>query len=285
MRRGSFVVGAGLGLALAASLPPRGGRPFANERVGGEPASERPVLAVGSKNFVESTVLAEILAQVLEARAGAVVDRRFDLGGTLLCFDALRTNELSVYPEYTGTGLVAILGEAPPRQPLEAFLRARRGFAERYGLEWLDPFGFENTYALALRSEDAARLGLRTLSDLARVSSGLRLGASAEFLRRPDGLAALESTYGLHFADVRGLSHELAYRALEERQIDVLDAYTTDPELARARARVLEDDRRAFPPYDAAPLARADVLETLAPRALGAPEPRRVGSTPRPLAD
>lgn len=222
---------------------------------------ERPHVAVGSKDFVENDLLAEICAQVLEARADAVVERRFDLGGTLLCFDALRQGELQVYPEYTGTGLVAILGDPAPREPLDAFLRVRRGFAERWGLVFLDPFGFENTYALAVRPGDSQRLGLRTLSDLARVSSGLALGASAELVRRPDGLAALERVYGLRFREVRTLSHELAYAALREREIDVLDAYTTDGELAREGVAVLEDDRRAFPPYHAAPLARGDVLE------------------------
>jgi osmoprotectant transport system permease protein len=202
-----------------------------------------------------------MISILLEERASATVDRRFDLGGTLLCFEALRAGEISVYPEYTGTGLAAILEEDPPREPLAAWLRVRRRFAEAFDLVWLEPFGFENTYALAVRPEDARRLGLRTLSDLARRSKDLALGASAEFLRRPDGLAAVEERYGLAFGDVRSLSHELAYEALAERRIDVIDAYTTDAELARWGAVCLEDDRRAFPPYHAAPLARRDLLD------------------------
>ncbi len=220
-------------------------------------ASDRPVV-VGSKNFVESTVLAERMAEALE-RAGIPVVRKFDLGGTLLCFDALRTGAIDVYPEYSGTALVAILGEDPPRDPVLALARARRLLRERHHLAWLEPFGFENGYAIAVRRDLAERLHLKTLSDLARAKPSLRLGASEEFVRRADGLARLRA-YGLSFEDVRAMSHDLALRALAAGEVDAIDAYATDPELSRGDLVALEDDRRVFPAYHAAPLAREDLF-------------------------
>jgi osmoprotectant transport system permease protein len=226
-------------------------------------AVELPLVVVGSKNFTESTLQAEIFAVALEERAGVRVERRLDLGGTLICFSALEAGALDVYPEYTGTGAVAVLGAVPPRDPLEAWLQVRRAFAERFALAWLPPLGCENTYALAVRAELARRLGLRTISDLALHAGDLSLAASAEFLAREDGLPGLGHAYGLAFGRVVGMSHELAYEAIREAKVDVVDAYTTDPEVARDGLVLLEDDRRFFPPYHAAPLARAALLERL----------------------
>jgi osmoprotectant transport system permease protein len=218
------------------------------------PSAGRPVV-VGSKNFVESEVLAELLALSLEDR-GIPVARRLDLGGTLICLEALESGAIDVYPEYTGTGLVAVLGEEAPRDGLASFLQVKKDFAGR-GLVWLDPFGFEDTYAVAV----SRSLGVRTLSELAARAPRLTLAASEEFLGRPDGLALLGERYGMSFRSVKVMNHELAYLAVGRGAVDALDVYTTDPELASGDLVCLEDDRHAFPPYHAAPLARSAVLD------------------------
>lgn len=215
----------------------------------------RPVV-VGSKNFIESEVLGELLALSLEER-GIPVTRRFDLGGTLICLEALKSGAIDVYPEYTGTGLVAVLGEEAPRDGLGAYLRVKKAFAGRYGLVWLDPFGFEDTYAIAVPRS----LGVTTLSELAARAPVLTLAVSEEFLARKDGLALLAERYGMSFRSVKAMSHELAYLAVARGAVDALDVYTTDPELASGDLVCLEDDRHAFPPYHAAPLARSGVLD------------------------
>ncbi len=210
-------------------------------------------VVVASKPFGESYLLAEMFAQLLEAR-GIAVDRRPGLGATEIAFGALRRGSIDVYPEYTGTGLLAILGERPPADPGAAYRRVSRVFRERWGVRWLPPLGFENTYAVAVRPETADSLGLKTLSDLARVSSRLVAGFSPDFIGRADGLAGLRGAYGLDFRAVRPLLQAVKYRALAEGEVDVIDGYSTDGELARYDLRVLRDDRGFFPPYQAAAL-------------------------------
>jgi osmoprotectant transport system permease protein len=212
----------------------------------------RPVI-VASKPFGESYLLAEMFAQLLEAR-GIGVSRRPGLGATEVAFGALRTNAIDVYPEYTGTGLLVILGETPQPDPRAVFARVQRAFDERFGVRWLPPIGFENTYAIAVRRETAERLGLRTLSDLARVAPRLTAGLTPDFIGRPDGLPGLRRAYGMRFGDVRPLAQALKYRALASGGVDVVDGYSTDGLIDRYRLVVLDDDRRFFPPYEAAAL-------------------------------
>jgi osmoprotectant transport system permease protein len=209
---------------------------------------DRPVV-VASKPFGESYLLAEMFAQLLESR-GIHVERRPGLGATEILVGALRTNAIDVYPEYTGTGLVAVLHDTASRQ--NVFRRVSRQFMELYGIRWLPPLGFENTYAIAVRRETAARYRLATLTDLARASPQLVGGFTADFIGRPDGLAGLTPVYGMHFRAVRPLSPALKYRALASGGVDVIDAYSTDGLLARYSFVTLADDRGFFPPYDAA---------------------------------
>lgn len=208
---------------------------------------------VASKPFGESYLLAEMLAQLLEHR-GIAVERRLGLGATEIAFGALRTGAVDLYPEYTGTGLTAILGEAPRSDPQEVFDRVSREFERRYQIRWLPPLGFENTYAIAVRRETAARLRLRTLSDLARASPELIAGLTPDFIGRPDGLPGLERAYGLAPREVRALMPAVKYQALAQGAVDFVDGYQTDGLLARYDLAVLEDDRRFFPPYQAAAL-------------------------------
>lgn len=217
---------------------------------GGQSPPARPIV-VASKPFGESFLLAEMFAQLLEARH-FTVDRRLGLGATEIAFRALRTNAIDVYPEYTGTGLLAILGERPSADPRQVFRQVDREFRERYGVRWLPPLGFQNTYAIAVRRETAQKLRLATLSGLARVSRTLRAGLTPDFIGRADGLPGLEKAYGLRFGSVRALLPAVKYQALAAGEVDVIDGYSTDGFIARYDLVVLEDDRHFFPPYEAA---------------------------------
>ncbi len=220
-----------------------------------QPEPERAIV-VASKPFGESYLLAEMFAQLLEAR-GFEVDRRLGLGATEITFEALRTEAIDVYPEYTGTGLLAILGEQPSRDPQEVYHKVAREFRERWGARWLPPLGFQNTYAIAVRRETARRLNLATLSDLARVSKTLQAGLTPDFIGRADGLPGLGKAYGLQFRSVRALVPAVKSQALAAGEVDVIDGYSTDGFIARYDLVVLEDDRAFFPPYEAAGLISA----------------------------
>ncbi len=218
---------------------------------------DRPVV-VGSKPFGESYLLAELFAQILEAR-GLPVTRRFGLGGTEIAFPALRQGAIDVFPEYTGTGLLVILKAPVESDPAVVFDTVSREFARQFDVRWLAPLGFENTYAMSVRTEMAQRLGLRTLSDFAAVSGDMRAGFTADFIGLPDGLPGLRRAYGLAPKTVSALAPAVKYRALVDGEVDIIDAYSTDGLLARYPLTVLEDDRRFFPPYDAAAMVRGAV--------------------------
>jgi osmoprotectant transport system permease protein len=229
--------------------------------------STRPVI-VASKPFGESYLLAEMFAQLLQAN-GLAVDRRLGLGATEIAFGALRQGAIDVYPEYTGTGLIAILGEQASGGPTQVFGRVSRAFAERFGTRWLPPLGFENTYAIAVRRATADSLGLHTLSDLARVGRSLRGGLTPDFIGRSDGLVGLQKAYAFQLKDVRALLPAVKYRALAAGEVDVIDGYSTDGLIARYGLAVLVDDRGFFPPYEAAALV-SDGLVRRSPRAIAA---------------
>jgi osmoprotectant transport system permease protein len=236
-------VGLAAGLAAALSLPSAASRAQA-------PRDTRPV-SVASKPFGESYLLAEMFAQLLEAR-GIRVARRLGLGATEIAFAALERGAIDVYPEYTGTGLLAILHQRPSADPREVYARVARECRERFGVRWLPPLGFQNTYAIAVRRETADRLRLRTLSDLARAGPGLRAGLTPDFIGRDDGLPGLGRAYGLRFREVRALLPAVKYQALAAGQVDVIDGYSTDGLILKYDLVVLEDDRNFFPPYEAA---------------------------------
>jgi len=225
-------------------------------------ASVRPVV-VGSKPFGESYLLCELFAQLLESR-GIAVERRPGLGATEVAFGAVRSGAIDVYPEYTGTGLLAILHDTLPgslaRNPTAVFAHVARETSERYGARWLPPLGFENTYAIAVRRETAARYELQALSDLARAAPALTGGLTADFIGRPDGLQGLRHAYGFTPREVRPLAPALKYEALVRGAVDFIDGYSTDGLLAKHGLVVLEDDRDFFPPYDAAALVGARLV-------------------------
>ena len=212
----------------------------------------QPTVNVGSKRFTESYILAEIMARTVEAAGEARARHHQGLGNTAILFSALKSGAIHLYPEYTGTIALELLGlqRVPDLAELNRLLAP-------HGLAAGVPFGFGNAYALAMRASRAQELAIARLSDLRR-HPDLRLALSQEFRTRKDGWPALRTAYGFHFDDVRGLDHGLAYEALAAGQADVIDAYTTDAKIARYQLRVLEDDLRFFPAYDAVILHRAD---------------------------
>jgi len=218
-------------------------------------------LTVGSKNFTEQIILGEIVAQLIERRLHVPVDRKLDLGGTLLAQQALRSGEIDMYPEYTGTALTAVLKLPPLSDPAAVMERVRGEYRKRWNLEWLDPLGFDNTFAMVVRGPDARAAGLDTLSDAAHRSHGWKLGAGYEFMQRPDGLPGLLQTYHLPLDGApKSMDLGLLYSALEQRQVDMAAANATDGMLSALDVKVLRDDRRYFPPYQAALIVRAQCL-------------------------
>lgn len=222
-------------------------------------AGAAPALQVGSKRFTESYVLGEIVTQTLN-RAGVAAEHRQGLGNTAILAAALQQGQIDLYPEYTGTVVRELLQRTSPADA-QAPLSQINTWLAPLGLKAAVPLGFNNSYALAVREADAARLGLATLSDLARLAPALKPGLSHEFLARADGWPALQRAYGLKLTPGGGLDHGLAYAALARGEVDLIDVYTTDAQLARQPVRVLRDDLGFFPRYDAVLLMRASVDE------------------------
>jgi len=218
---------------------------------------ERP-LRIGSKNFSEQVILGEIAAQGLEAR-GVHVDRRLNLGGTFVCHQALKAGELGLYPEYTGTAFTAILARKPVSDPELVRAEVAQEYRKRWNLVWSPPLGFENTFALVMRRDEAARLHISKISDLA-AHPEIRPGFGYEFLEREDGFPGLAKTYGLRFSQ-RPVQMDLGllYQALASRKVDLVAGNSTDGLIDAIGGVVLEDDRRYFPPYEAAFVLGAEV--------------------------
>ncbi len=222
----------------------------------------RPRIVVASKNFTEQVILGEIIAQHLEHRLDVRIERRLNLGGTLLAHEALVTGGIDLYPEYTGTALTAILNLPPSKDPTAVFGRVQQEYRNRWRVEWLPPLGVNNTFAMVIRGDEARRGKFRTISEAAKRKQGWRMGMGYEFQQRPDGLAGLMETYDLALAGpVKTMDLGLLYRALEQGDVDMLSANSTDGMLSVLDVRVLTDDKRYFPPYEAAIAVRAEALE------------------------
>ncbi len=218
-------------------------------------------IVVGSKNFSESALLGEIVAQHLEARTHREVTRRFYLAGSYICQQALLAGRVDLYVEYTGTALTAILHDPLEADPAAVYERVRNEYQRRFGLVVLPSLGFNNTFAIVVRGEDARRLHLKTISDAAPFVRDWRAGFGYEFMERPDGFAGLARTYGLAFRETpRILDLGLLYRALLEKQVDFVAGNSTDGLLAARDLTMLQDDKHYFPPYEAVPVVRADAL-------------------------
>jgi glycine betaine/choline ABC-type transport system substrate-binding protein len=218
-------------------------------------------IVVASKNFTESVILGELVAQHLE-HAGFDVDRRLNLGGTFICHEALLAGSADLYVEYTGTAYAAILELPTERDPARVRQVLDSVYAARWNLEWLDPLGFENTFAILIRGADARRMGLETLSDAIPYAASWRAGFGYEFMERADGYRGLREAYGLAFRDRPAVMDlGLTYRALAEGRVDVIAGNSTDGQIEALGLFQLRDDRRYFPPYEAVPVARRAVLD------------------------
>jgi osmoprotectant transport system substrate-binding protein len=227
------------------------------------PRSSR--ITIGAKNFTEQVVLGELLSQEIEAVTGEQVARRFYLAGSYLCQQAMVSGRIDGYVEYTGTALTAILKQPLPpvgqRDAATVLRRVTQLYASRYHVLVGPGMGFEDTFAMVVRGDDARRLDLKTISDAVKVAPQWRLGVGYEFEERPDGLRGLEATYGLKFADApRTMDLGLLYRALSNNQVDMVAGNSTDGPIRALGFVVLADDKHYFPPYDAVPLVRQDSL-------------------------
>ena len=229
------------------------------------PRPDHPV--IGAKNFTEQVVLGELLAQEIEAqkiegKPALKVERRFYLAGSYICQQALVSGRIDAYVEYTGTALTAILKQPLDRNPDSVFHTVKTLYAQRYNVEVADPLGFENTFAMIIRGEDARRLHIDTLSQAAPYAPQWRLGVGYEFEQRPDGLPGLSAVYGLHFKDApRTMDLGLLYRALNAHQVDIIAGNSTDGPIQAFGLTALQDDKHYFPPYQAVPLVRAEALQ------------------------
>lgn len=219
------------------------------------------VVRIGTKNFTEQLILGEIMAQLIEAKTDVIVERRFNLGGTMICHGALINGEIDLYPEYTGTGLTAILKHTVIADSEEALRYVSKTYHERFNIQWLKPFGFNNTYAITVREADAVQNGWNTISDLKESANNLLAGFTAEFAERPDGYPGLRQTYTLQFKDVRDFDPALMYEAVRNNKVDVICAFATDGRIAAYHLKPLKDDRQFFPPYHAAPVIREEILK------------------------
>ena len=226
--------------------------------------SRNGAVVVGSKNFTEQLVLGEIAAQQLERKLHIPVQRRLDLGGTLLAHEAIRKGDIDIYPEYTGTAGSVVLKKDVPSDTVRAYLQVKEEYLKRYELVWLPPLGFNDTFAMVVRSQDAQKLSAQKLSDAG--SRPWRLGVGYGFLTRPDGLHKLNATYGLRWdGNPRTMDLGLLYQALRQRNVDMAAANSTDAALTDARFTVLEDDKQAFPPYNACFVVRKSLIDQQRP--------------------
>lgn len=223
------------------------------------PRPNHPI--IGAKNFTEQVILGELLAQEIEAKSDLKVERRFYLAGSYICNQALVSGRIDAYVEYTGTALTAILKQPVDRNPDEVLQKVRSLYASHYGVTVAAPLGFENTFAMVIRGDDARRLHLTTLSQTVPYAPHWHLGVGYEFEQRPDGLPGLSAAYNLHFdGQPRTMDLGLLYRALTAHQVDMIAANSTDGPIQALDLVALQDDRHYFPPYQAVPLVRDDAL-------------------------
>lgn len=225
--------------------------------------NRQKTIVIGSKNFPEQAILGELLAQQIEAQTGLRVERRFYLAGTYICHQALLAGRIDMYVEYTGTALTAVLKNSPEKDPHAVFERVRSEYAQRFHLLVESPLGFNDSFAIVIRREDAQRDQLRTVSQAARYTPEWRAGFGYEFMERPDGYDGFAKDYGLKFSSApRIMDLALLYRALTAHQVDLIAGNTTDGQLTSGNFTTLEDDKHYFPPYQAVPIVRAEVVKT-----------------------
>ena len=222
---------------------------------------ENGAIVIGGKNFTEQDILVYLMKHVIEDQTALKVETKTFLGGTKIVADALDRGDIQIYAEYTGTALINLLKEPLINDPKAAYDKVKSIYRDKKKLEWLEPFGFNNTYTLTMRGDEAKRLGLKTISDLAKIGNTLTLGCVAEFIERPDGLSGLQKKYGFTFKNSKSMDPGLTYAAVRDKKVDVIDGFSTDGRIPAFNLQVLVDDKQFFPPYYAAPVVRADLLK------------------------
>ena len=227
------------------------------------PSTSPPgTIIVGSKSFTENILVGDMMSDLLQANLkGVTIQNKLNLGGTIITWNALQSGQLSMYCEYTGTGLVDILKDPVTSDPNAAYQTVKQQYPQKYHIDWLEPIGFNDTYAIAVPQSIATQYHLKTISDLGPVASNLVFGAEPEYFTRPDAYPGLIKTYGLHFKATKELNVGLKYEAAGNNQIQVVDAFSTDGALIKYNMVVLQDDKHFFPPYYAAPIVREDILK------------------------
>jgi osmoprotectant transport system substrate-binding protein len=219
-------------------------------------------IVIGSKNFSEQVILGELLSQYVEKKLHLTVDRRLNLGGTFICHKALLAGDMDLYVEYSGTAYTAILKKEPKNDPKQVFAETKDAYQKQFDCEWTSPLGFNNTFAMIIRGEDARRLGIHTISESAKYSPQWKAGFGYEFMERKDGFPGLSSTYNLQFAETpKVMDLTLTYKAVAEKKVDFIAGNSTDGLIPKLDLFVLEDDKHYFPPYEAAPVVRKATLQ------------------------
>lgn len=220
-------------------------------------------VTIGSKDFSENILLGEMVAQVIEGNTDIKVERKLNLGGTKVNFDGLKSGDLDMYVDYDGTGYSVHLGHTEPITDAgKVYDQVKQEFESKFQLTWSKPFGFNNTYALAMPRKLAEQYNIKTYSDLAKYSDQFVFGTTNEFMgRQADGYDPLVKTYGYKFKDVKKMTAGLRYKAIEQNEIQVMDAYATDGKLKEFDMVILEDDKKFFPPYNGAVVVRMETLE------------------------
>lgn len=225
------------------------------------PAKKKPIV-IGSKNFTEQVILGELLAQYIEKKSDIPVDRRLNLGGTFVCHQALVAKQLDLYVEYTGTAFTAIMKEKPISDPKEVYNKVKKYYADNFDLAWTPALGFNNTFAILIRGEDAKKFNLTTISQAAKYTPKWQAGFGYEFLERKDGYQGLSDTYGLKFAGPpKTMDLGLVYRALKDKKVDLVAGNSTDGLIDSLDLFSLKDDKQYFPPYEAAPVVTNTTLK------------------------
>ena len=228
---------------------------------GFSPSPTAKSIVIGSKPFTEGVVLSELAAQLIEGNTQLKVERKFNLGGTIVAFNALKNGDLDLYPEYTGTGLMAILKQPAVSDADKAYGIVQKEFNNQFKIKWLKPLGFNNTYAMAVPEELASQNNLKSTSDLAKIVDKLIFGAEQDFFGRADGYDGFTQAYGFKFKNVKQMEIGLKYKAVANKEVNVINAFSTDGLLITHKLRVLADDKKFFPPYYGAFLVRMSTLE------------------------
>lgn len=225
------------------------------------PKSEKKI-TIGAKKFTEQFILGEILSALVEKDTDLKVERKLNLGGTFICFNAMKSGDVDAYVEYTGTAMTAILGKEAKTDPDEVYKIVKDDFKKNYNIVWLDPLGFNNSYTLTMRREDAESQKVEKISDLARIKDQIQAAFDHEFLSRPDGYEGLVKFYGFQFKNnPQELDPGLMYMAIKEKKVNLICGYTTDGRISAFNLKILKDDKHFFPPYYAAPVIRQATLD------------------------